>query len=915
MIREIIASVLPPSKRVERQYAEEMPFIHLCCGSPEAALAALDRTALPENARLERKALLLARLSRKEEALQLLSAGKERLSKVAAFSLAVLFLEKGERAGARRFFELALEIRLPHTDALLWCLPGGMSFEKIINIWAGVRQYQGEQEEAVLDFAERAFNADILYRLAHLAFLENNISYAERMMARLEGEDVQNDRIHLMNAMIASCRGEVETTGRHLARYDATASLDERSAFSVADLYARMGRPEKAVRALLDGLDSLQILSALDVFSRTDYTALAAEYREPLSRFGVVLPDPAGFFDKGARPVDGSWTIRRFAGSGAIPLTDEVDLNVLSEPETFLTEERRLGRSVTLRFRNMQSLKRLAELSDGSFISRSPVTGDHVKEYCFTSVENLLSRCGYEITEVREKRPVAERDALIPEETVRAGRLLLSRVEYREDEWRRFFTEEYVFCARPRRFQDVSDKKVAIVILTFGQLDYTKKCLDSIRAHTDGVRYEIVVVDNASPDNTPVWLKAEKAAGRLDHLILNQENLGVAGGWNKGLAGLSPDADYVLILNNDVIVPDHWLRNLVRCADSSPDIGMVGPMTNNISGLQVEPTASYASLPEFFRYADAYMTRNEGNWWELFRIVGFCFLIKRSVMVQIGTFDERFGKGNFEDDDYCIRVRRAGFRIMVAGDAFIHHFGSVSFQNSNVNWTEQMMKNQKIFHEKWAEINREIVEKRKKSGPTLLIDEAEKLIRDKEYGRAIPLLLAVIEKEPNNYKAYNHLGVIAWFHGNLPDAANFFKETLRLKPDFTDAAFNLADVHEAASDVASARRVLQALLEQNPGLTEARARLDHLVSDSQRPGQDADFVRELLAESEKMIAQAHYDDAVNLLSILIEKSGENVDAYNLTGICAWHKGRVEEAYWFFKKALALNPIFDKSRIR
>ena len=84
------------------------------------------------------------------------------------------------------------------------------------------------------------------------------------------------------------------------------------------------------------------------------------------------------------------------------------------------------------------------------------------------------------------------------------------------------------------------------------------------------------------------------------------------------------------------------------------------------------------------------------------RLVGFCLLIKREVIDAIGLLDERFGIGCFEDDDYCLRAIQAGYRAVIAGDAFIHHFGGRTFVGSGADSGAILRENGERFRVKWA---------------------------------------------------------------------------------------------------------------------------------------------------------------------------------------------------------------------
>ena len=85
--------------------------------------------------------------------------------------------------------------------------------------------------------------------------------------------------------------------------------------------------------------------------------------------------------------------------------------------------------------------------------------------------------------------------------------------------------------------------------------------------------------------------------------------------------------------------------------------------------------------------------------------MGFCLLIKREVLDRIGAWDERFGLGNFEDDDYCRRALDSGYKAVIAQDAFIHHFGHVTFHGERIDLRQQLLANQRLFEQKWNPVS------------------------------------------------------------------------------------------------------------------------------------------------------------------------------------------------------------------
>lgn len=237
--------------------------------------------------------------------------------------------------------------------------------------------------------------------------------------------------------------------------------------------------------------------------------------------------------------------------------------------------------------------------------------------------------------------------------------------------------------------------KTSIIILTYNQLDYTKKCIESIRKYTAPDTYEIIVVDNNSTDGTVEWLGQQQ-----DILcISNSENKGFALGCNQGI--LKAQGNTILLLNNDVVVTQNWLTNMVASLYSRDDIGAVCPVTNFCSYYQSIPV-SYKSLDEMQEFASNHNKSNSALWEERLKLVAFCMLLKKEVIHEIGLLDKRFFPANYEDDDYSFRIRFAGYRLMLCKDTFVHHFGSISLKSNPQAHAESLQTNRKRFIDKWG---------------------------------------------------------------------------------------------------------------------------------------------------------------------------------------------------------------------
>ncbi|WP_160687134.1 glycosyltransferase [Clostridium sp. C2-6-12] len=241
----------------------------------------------------------------------------------------------------------------------------------------------------------------------------------------------------------------------------------------------------------------------------------------------------------------------------------------------------------------------------------------------------------------------------------------------------------------------IPTNKTSIIILTYNNLNYNIICLDSIRKYTDANSYEIIVIDNNSTDGTREWLKEQSDI----KLILNDENIGFPKGCNIGIEAAEKEND-ILFLNNDTKVTPRWLSNLKTCLYSNEKIGAAASITNNCSNYQ-SINIPYENMEELIEFADKNNVSSPKKWEEKTRLVAFCLLVKREVINLIGTFDERFSPGNFEDDDLSMRIIEANYKLMVCHDSFIHHFGSASFNADNGKFNTILKENAQKFQDKW----------------------------------------------------------------------------------------------------------------------------------------------------------------------------------------------------------------------
>jgi len=385
-----------------------------------------------------------------------------------------------------------------------------------------------------------------------------------------------------------------------------------------------------------------------------------------------------------------------------------------------------------------------------------------------------------------------------------------------------------------------AQKLTSIIILVHNQLAYTKKCLESLITHTK-LPFELICVDNGSTDGTAEYLKAfrrEKNRAewgcRSMEIIRNGRNLGFPAGNNQGIARAK--GDYLLLLNNDVVVTPGWLNRLIAGLERKEEIGIVGPMSNYVDGVQKVEEIHYDpnSLAGLDLFALDFAEKHAGEGKPVWRCVGFCMLIKRAVVEKIGGFDERYGWGHFEDDDFCLRAALAGFRAWVVKDCFVHHFGNKTFIQAGIDYDGNLAKNWETFKQRWSlppniaygdsydlsYLLKEgfIPEKHyfPFSPKENLAKKGEELFARGDLEGAEKIFEEILRADPGDREALNNLGVLA-YHRNNPDlAAHYFHGALKADPSYEDAMVNLGNCLMEKKEFPSAIQWLEKALERNP---------------------------------------------------------------------------------------------------
>jgi GT2 family glycosyltransferase len=223
--------------------------------------------------------------------------------------------------------------------------------------------------------------------------------------------------------------------------------------------------------------------------------------------------------------------------------------------------------------------------------------------------------------------------------------------------------------------------KIDVVIPVYAGLAESLECIESLQGKSETLQYEIVVINDFSPDpKLTERLRSLATEGKIT-LLENPKNLGFVASANRGLK-LHPDRDVVL-LNSDTVMPAEGIDRMRRVAYSNQAIGTVTPFSNNATICSFPQFNADNVIPEGWDLSslDAELAKTNGDRYvDIPTAVGFCMYIKRQVIDEIGLLDEQqWGKGYGEENDFCLRASTLGWRHVLAAGVFVQHHGSVSF--------------------------------------------------------------------------------------------------------------------------------------------------------------------------------------------------------------------------------------------
>lgn len=237
----------------------------------------------------------------------------------------------------------------------------------------------------------------------------------------------------------------------------------------------------------------------------------------------------------------------------------------------------------------------------------------------------------------------------------------------------------------------------SIVVVAYNRLEVTKLCVESVLKYTKDVNYKLILVCNNSEYSEGILEYFEEVQFKNKEVVYIEKNIGAPYSYRKVRNYF--EGKYIVHLPNDVIVTTNWLSNLIKCAESDEKIGIVNPVSSNVSNHQ-QVDLCFKDYDDMQKVASEYNLSDPKKWHERIRLITLGTLFTRECLSAIGdVFDIGFVH-DFGDDDVSFRARRAGYKIILAMDTWVHHEHTFS---SRIDYNPENGRN--CFREKYFGID------------------------------------------------------------------------------------------------------------------------------------------------------------------------------------------------------------------
>ncbi len=432
---------------------------------------------------------------------------------------------------------------------------------------------------------------------------------------------------------------------------------------------------------------------------------------------------------------------------------------------------------------------------------------------------------------------------------------------------------------KPEKRQEEPKTIVSIVISLDGIQNRVKECLKSIQMHTPEP-HELLFVDRGAARGMLKWARQLAKDNDHYHIIECARKAGWAESINQAIQKAS--GDIIVLAHNDVVFPEGWLNAFKMCIKLEPNIGLVGPMSNQAAGSQQLKHSDEFDRMEFESAAKAFSEQSQYRRVGVLKLSDFCFAFRRELADKIGYFDEQFFSEATGVEDFCYRAVSGGYQNLIAADQFVYHYDRHPVEKNASMHHSVSSEDRKKLKEKW---NGTRSPESKAFQRALFMESANELSHKGQINQAIEVLLNAIGIQPGEQRFYLELAKILLAAKRFQDA----KDALMEMPATADGqemrkAELLAYAEEGLENFSAARAHIDRVLAMHPDRAPA-LNLKGILS---------------YRNDDRQSAEKYFKRA-------IASDPGYGEPYTNLGMLALEAGRPQDALGLFEKAFRLTP--------
>jgi len=354
-----------------------------------------------------------------------------------------------------------------------------------------------------------------------------------------------------------------------------------------------------------------------------------------------------------------------------------------------------------------------------------------------------------------DKHPAA--NGLLPSESASMFSVLADKVESNDLEPDRSAAEQRAVT-------------VSIIISLDGIQNRVKECIKSLMVHTSDP-HEILLINRGAAKGILKWAQQLVKDNDHYHIIECARQMGWAESLNQAVQKGS--GEMIVLMHNDVAVPEGWLRAFKMCINLEPNIGVVGPMPNRTEGIQQMIPSNESDRVEFESADKTFCEQNQYRRVTTRKLSDFCLAFPRELPDKIGYFDEQFVSEEVVAKDFCKRAASGGYQNFIAADTYVHHYDRHKVQKSASTKNSASAADRKKYKEKW---NGTQNPQTKAFLTVQLLARAEELSQKGQIDPAVEVLLGGIGVQPEDPRFYLALSEILLAAKRFQDAKDALTE-------------------------------------------------------------------------------------------------------------------------------------------